>query len=315
MFYAIIVAYVVGAFLPGMAEPMRAILPGSTLLSAMLVIAGMSMDLRSLKQVRSDALIVGVAAMGNLVFPLVLTAIVALGLSFWHNAIEVEGVLGGLALIIAMPIAGASTAWSVRNDGNANVSVALVVLSTLVSPFTTPLVLHLVGAMTTGDMAEDLHLIASQGATDFLLIRVVIPVLIGVIIRAMMSARSFGSMHVWLKKTSALILVILSYMNAASSLPAVVAAPDWDLIALNFVLATLLCCGCFAVGYIISRRLHAAQRTTLAVMYGLGMNNNGTGLVLASIALADHPEVMFPIIMYTLVQHIVASQAAPFVQK
>lgn len=41
-------------------------------------------------------------------------------------------------------------------------------------------------------------------------------------------------------------------------------------------------------------------------MYGLGMNNNGTGLVLASLALADHPRVMLPIIFYNLIQHLVA---------
>ncbi len=41
-------------------------------------------------------------------------------------------------------------------------------------------------------------------------------------------------------------------------------------------------------------------------MFGLGMNNNGTGLVLASMALADHPRVMLPIIFYNLVQHLIA---------
>ena len=41
-------------------------------------------------------------------------------------------------------------------------------------------------------------------------------------------------------------------------------------------------------------------------MFGLGMNNNGTGLVLASMALADHPRVLLPIIFYNLVQHLVA---------
>src|SRR5262249_5040155 len=47
-----------------------------------------------------------------------------------------------------------------------------------------------------------------------------------------------------------------------------------------------------------------AQRVSL--MFGLGMNNNGTGLVLASVALAAHPRVMLPIIAYNLVQHLVA---------
>jgi BASS family bile acid:Na+ symporter len=42
-------------------------------------------------------------------------------------------------------------------------------------------------------------------------------------------------------------------------------------------------------------------------MFGLGMNNNGTGLVLASLLLSEHPQVMLPIIAYNLVQHFVAS--------
>ncbi len=42
-------------------------------------------------------------------------------------------------------------------------------------------------------------------------------------------------------------------------------------------------------------------------MFGLGMNNNGTGMVLASVALADHPLVMLPIIFYNLVQHLIAA--------
>jgi bile acid:Na+ symporter, BASS family len=41
-------------------------------------------------------------------------------------------------------------------------------------------------------------------------------------------------------------------------------------------------------------------------MYGLGMNNNGTGLVLASLALASFPRVMVPIILYNIVQHLLA---------
>ena len=45
-------------------------------------------------------------------------------------------------------------------------------------------------------------------------------------------------------------------------------------------------------------------------MFRLGMNNNGTGMVLASIALADHPRAMLPIITYNLVQHLVAGSVA-----
>ena len=42
-------------------------------------------------------------------------------------------------------------------------------------------------------------------------------------------------------------------------------------------------------------------------MFGLGMTNNGTGLVLATTALAHVPDVMLLVIFYNLVQHIVAA--------
>lgn len=49
-----------------------------------------------------------------------------------------------------------------------------------------------------------------------------------------------------------------------------------------------------------------AEAEQVSLMYGLGMNNNGTGLVLASLVLASYPQVMVPIILYNLVQHLVA---------
>ena len=41
-------------------------------------------------------------------------------------------------------------------------------------------------------------------------------------------------------------------------------------------------------------------------MFGLGMNNNGTGLVFAATVLRHMPEVMLPVICYNLIQHVVA---------
>ena len=57
---------------------------------------------------------------------------------------------------------------------------------------------------------------------------------------------------------------------------------------------------------LIARLLGVSRSDQIALMFGLGMNNNGTGLVLASMALADHPRVLLPIIFYNLVQHLVA---------
>src|SRR5262249_56995640 len=70
-----------------------------------------------------------------------------------------------------------------------------------------------------------------------------------------------------------------------------------------------LCVLAFAVGWGTARLLGAGREQRIALMFALGMNNNGTGLVLASMALADHPRVMLPIIFYNMVQHLVAGAA------
>jgi BASS family bile acid:Na+ symporter len=44
-------------------------------------------------------------------------------------------------------------------------------------------------------------------------------------------------------------------------------------------------------------------------MFGLGMTNNGTGLVLASVALPEYPRIVLPILIYNLIQHLVAGAA------
>jgi BASS family bile acid:Na+ symporter len=53
----------------------------------------------------------------------------------------------------------------------------------------------------------------------------------------------------------------------------------------------------------MSRFFKLDQAERVSLMFGLGMNNNGTGLVLASLALSSYPNIMVPIIFYNLVQH------------
>jgi BASS family bile acid:Na+ symporter len=101
-------------------------------------------------------------------------------------------------------------------------------------------------------------------------------------------------------------LLVLSYSNAALALPRMVQHPDWDFILLTLSITTTMCAGAFSVGWVISRGLRAKAADTIALTYAVGMSNNGTGLVLASSALADHPLVLFPIIFYNLVQQLLA---------
>jgi BASS family bile acid:Na+ symporter len=244
----------------------------------------------------------------NAIYPIVFTAGAALALRGWHDPDEVQNVLVGLALIGAMPIAGSSTAWSQNSGGNLALSLGLVLGSTLLSPILTPLGLHAIGHLTSGDYSEDLHELASQGSSSFVVLAVVIPSALGLLTRGLLGPARTARALPALKLINLLDLLLLNYTNAADALPQALQRPDWDFLGLILIVTALMCAGAFATGWVLPRALKngAVRADRTALMFGLGMNNNGTGLVLASAALADHPRVLLPIICYNLMQQVVA---------
>jgi BASS family bile acid:Na+ symporter len=74
----------------------------------------------------------------------------------------------------------------------------------------------------------------------------------------------------------------------------------------TLAITTALCGLAFGAGWLIAKLWGVDPEKQTSLMFGLGMNNNGTGLVLASLALANHPKVMIPVIFYNLVQQVFA---------
>jgi BASS family bile acid:Na+ symporter len=281
--------------------------PPVLMLAFLLLNAGLGVQTGQLKNLLRHplALMAGLAA--NLLVPIAYIFLVSRTMRVWHNPDEVQNILVGLALVASMPIAGSSTAWSQNANGNLALSLGLVLFSTLLSPLTTPVALHSVGWMAAGDYAEDLHELASGGTGGFLAVTVLVPSLLGMVTRAAVGDARISPAKPVLKLLNVIVLLLLNYANALVSLPQVVADPDWDFLTVVVLIVMALCVASFAAGLLIARwvRADAPQRASLA--FGLGMTNNGTGLVLASMALADHPRVLLPIILYNLVQHLVAS--------
>lgn len=87
------------------------------------------------------------------------------------------------------------------------------------------------------------------------------------------------------------------------------AAPDWDFLAAVLATVAGLCGLAFAAGWAVAWWARADGPRRASLVFGLGMNNNGTGLVLAAVGLADHPEVVLPVVVYNLVQHLAAGVA------
>jgi len=109
-----------------------------------------------------------------------------------------------------------------------------------------------------------------------------------------------------IKLINSMVLLLLNYSNGSVSLPQAVVDRDYDFLAVTLAITVGLCVAAFSSGYGLSRLFKVDEAERVSLMYGLGMNNNGTGLVLASLALSAYPRVMVPIIFYNIVQHLVA---------
>src|SRR5262249_9952964 len=141
----------------------------------------------------------------------------------------------------------------------------------------------------------------------FLLACVLVPTAAGILLRGLLGERRSAAIRPRLKTINAINLLVLCYSNAATALPRAMSQPDWDFLAAIAAVPGSLCVVAFGSGWALGRLLGLDDSARTSLMFGLGMNNNGTGLVLASIALADHPGVLLPVIAYNLIQQVVAA--------
>ncbi|MCA9026203.1 MAG: bile acid:sodium symporter [Planctomycetaceae bacterium] len=316
----LLAGYIIAGFLPNMGLWIRTVSLGQIsafhqqtqvslpmlMLFFLLLNAGLGVELSGLKSMKDNLKIICCGVAANIVVPLAYIFVVSHGMALWHNSEETQNILVGLALVASMPIAGSSTAWAQNANANMAISLSLVLATTFMSPLTTPLALHAVGSMTTGDFSEDLHELASQGTGMFLTLCVILPSILGIVLRLVLGKKRVTAAKPYLKLVNSTVLLLLVYSNASISLPKAIANLDLDFLAVMLTIAISLCVLTFSAGWWIGSFLNADHSQQTALTFGLGMNNNGTGLVLASMALADHPRVMLPIIMYNLVQHLVA---------
>lgn len=277
------------------------------MLSFLLFNAGLGIEAKELTALWKRPLVIISGFLGNTLVPLVLILSLFGIMQLWHNPDELQNLLVGLAIIISMPIAGSSAAWAQNANGNLSLSLGLVFLSTILSPLTTPMVLDFFGYLTRGDYSEDLHELASQGTNGFLMLSVVLPSCLGILLHFLLGEDKIRATRPAMKLANFLLLLLLNYSNACTALPEAFRKPDPDFLVFVCTTTFGLCSAAYFAGWLIARLLKVNKSDQASLMFALGMNNNGTGLVLAATALADHPRVLLPMIFYTLIQQVLAA--------
>lgn len=281
----------------------------AVMLGALLFAAGLGVKGEHLRGVfrRPLTLVVGLAA--SVAVPVLVLLASAPLLSLWHDPAEAHDLVVGLAVVAAMPVAGSSAGWSRAVDGDCALSLGLVLLSTLLSPITTPLALDAMAVFAPGAGRTLGELGGAGGAAAFLSVWVILPMVLGLATRWLVGGARADDAGAGVKPATAVILLTLCYANASACLPGVVADPDWDFLALVVVAACAMCAVAFAAGFGVARTVRADPARRASLVFGVGMANNGAGLALAAGALAGFPMALLPVVAVNLVQHLMAGVA------
>src|SRR5262249_2694518 len=156
--------------------------------------------------------------------------------------------------------------------------------------------------LTKNDYSADLQRLASQGTSGFMMLTIVIPSLAGIIVHFVCGEGAIRPFRVVLKLANYVIFLLLNYSNACTDLPQAFGNPDVDYLIFIGGTTFVLCAAAYGAGWLLSRWLRVNKSDQASLMFGLGMHNTGTGLVFATSALSRHPDVLLPLIFYTLVQ-------------
>jgi BASS family bile acid:Na+ symporter len=276
------------------------------MLATLMFNAGFGLNISHIKKYAEKKYVLLAGLIANIAIPIIYIFGVTVLMQFWYEPVEAQYILVGLALVAAMPIAGGSTAWVQNANGNLALSLGLVLFSTVLSPIITPVTFNIFGEMASEEFEKVLQGLAVYGSGAFLGFWVVLPSLLGIAVRMIVAEHWIAGGMPYLKLINSIVLLLLNYSNAAVSLPQAIASQDYDFLAVTLIISAGLCLSLFAAGYGMSRLFKLDLTERVSLMFGLGMNNNGTGLILASLALSAYPNVMVPIIFYNLIQHIAA---------
>ncbi|WP_246553440.1 bile acid:sodium symporter family protein [Paenibacillus tritici] len=208
----------------------------------------------------------------------------------------------GYVLLFAIPTGVVSVVWVSMHGGNIALTLALILIDTLLSPLIVPGTLYvLMGASVQIEIGEMMR---------GLLWMVVLPSVAGMLLNQVSKGKISAACGPPLAPLVKVGLFIVVSINGAS-IARYLKHPDGKLaliIAVTFVTVALG----YVIGAVVSRRLHYDHASAVAVQFNSGMRNLSAGAVLA--VQYFPPSVGLPVITGMLFQQILAACSGMFIR-
>lgn len=317
--WLLVASYLLAAVLPGpglairglsMTRPSGDEITAPLLLLAMLLFCAAAVvrwsQIRQLMQ-HPGVLFAGLIAIW--IVPGVLVSLLSLVLPPLLGQYVSSGMMVGLALVAAMPVANSSVAWSQNARGNVALGLGLIVLTIVLSPLATPQMLNLMGLTLSEQETAQCEKLVTKFSGGFFIVWVILPSLAGVAVDWLAGPARIEKMRGWFRIVSALTLLTLNYTNASLAMPKVFESEGPQTIFISAVLAILLSGVGMASAWVFKRLLRIDNASWISLLFGFSMKHTGLALVLAGEVLQTEPRVILMIVLATLLQHIVAGVA------
>ncbi|MCA9261777.1 MAG: bile acid:sodium symporter [Planctomycetales bacterium] len=281
--------------------------PTMLLLALLLFCAAVSIRWTQIRDLLERPMVVVVALLSVWLGPALVVSAMAALLPRMADDLASSGLLVGLALAAAMPVANSSAGWSQNAGGNVALSLGLVVLSIILSPIATPQMLKVMGmALSLEDTRQIERVVAEFSGARFIA-WVILPSVVGAVAAWVAGAARIAKLKPWIRLATLVDLLLLNYSNAALALPKVWSDEPGQVVAVAGALAVGISLIGACVGFLVSWAMHVDPATQKSILFSLSMKHTGLALVLAGEILDDQPRVILLIVLATLSQHVVAA--------
>jgi BASS family bile acid:Na+ symporter len=217
------------------------------------------------------------------------------------------GMIVGLALVAAMPVANSSAGWTQNAGGNIALSLGLIIVSILLSPLVTPSLLKIMGWALSDADTHRIELVVTQFSGSSFILWVILPSLFGALAALLLGAERIARLKPWFRLVSLATILVLNYANASLAIDKVWADEPNSVIALAAMMAVVVCAIGIGLATLQSRAFALSRGSWAALAFGLSMKHTGLALVLAGEFLKDQPRVILVVLLTTLAQHLAAA--------
>ena len=202
----------------------------------------------------------------------------------------------GYNLVRAVPTAVVGSVWATMFNGNLAVSLAILLIDTLLAPAITPFMLKIY----TGTAVQ----LDTFGMMKSLCFMVVIPFILGIIYNHFFKKQIKETIGPITNPISKILFFVEIIINVSQVSQRIVSEASWDY-ALVIVAALILSILGFITGHVVSRVMRLQKKEDISITFAVALRNTNAALVLA---IGFLPELAaLPIIFSIVIQQTLAA--------